>query len=131
MKSIIKQIAFLFLAGTFAVSSCKKNDSAPMSPDAFATKEFQFNLATRKFAPEIELNANIKSSAGIKLVYYYLLRGNFSPLLVHTEEPTPEHQSDYTFTIPNSAFAQLDMESVEGLKIMVKHLDNSSSEGFV
>lgn len=120
----------MLLAVTFAVSSCKE-EVGVKPDDIFVAKDFQYNMATKKMAPENELNGTIQSQSGIKLVYFYLLRTNLTPLLVHTEEPAVESQSDYTFSIPNSVFSALDMSKAEGLKIMVRHLDNSSSEGLV
>lgn len=130
MTNLIKKMAGAFLLASLMIYSCKE-DSATRPDDTFTAKEFIYNLATKKMSPDNELNGTIQSEAGIKLVYYYLVRDNASPLLVHTEEPLAEQQHKYDFKVPNSAFADQDMEMVKGLKIMVRHLDNSSSESFV
>ncbi len=114
----------------FIMSSCKEDDETRLD-DAITAKDFVYNLATKKMSPDNELNGSIQSQAGIKLVYYYLLRHNASPVLVHTDEPVAEKQYDYDFKVPNSAFSDQDMAMVKGVKIMIRHLDNSSSEGLV
>jgi hypothetical protein len=130
MKRIINHLSCIFLLGISAFSSCKE-DQALKPADTFTTKDFTYNLATRKFAPEVELNGNIKSEEGIKLIYYYLERNGSTSQLVHTAEPAAENQKDYSFTIPNAAFSQYDMTNAVGLKVMVRHLNNTSSEGFL
>lgn len=130
MKRIINQIAGIFLIAIFVFTSCKEEDDIK-SADVFTNKEFVYNLATKKFEPETELNGHINSAGGINLVYYYVLRDDHPPLLIYTDEPAAENRSDYNYTIPNASFASLDMDSVSGLKIMARHVDNTSSEGLV
>lgn len=130
MTTIIKKIACILLFAAFVVSSCKEDDEVRVD-DTIAAEDFIYNLATRKMSPGNELSGTIHSEAGIKLVYFYLLRDNASPLLVHTEEPGAEQQHEYVFSVPNSAFSDQNMENVKGIRIMIRHLDNSSSEGLV
>lgn len=130
MITITKKIACVFLLAALGVSSCKE-ESETRVDDTITAKDFIYNLATRKMSPDSELNGTIQSDAGIKLVYYYLLRDSANPLLVHTEEPGVEQQHEYAFKVPNSAFEDQNMEKVKGVKVMIRHLDNSSSEGLI
>jgi hypothetical protein len=130
MTNLIKKMAGVVLLALLMMSSCKEDNETHLD-DTIIAKDFIYNLATKKMSPDNELNGTIQSEAGIKLVYYYLLRDNANPVLVHTEEPVAEQQYEYHFKLPNSAFADQDMAVVKGLKIMIRHLDNSSSEGLV
>lgn len=129
MKVVINRIVGLFMLGVLVLCSCKQ-DKELKPADTYTLGDFVYNLATKKFEPQIELNGNIQSASGIKLVYYYLLRGEENPpVLIHTEEPNQESQFDYNFTIPNSVFSDKNMEEVTGVKVVLRHLDNTSSEG--
>lgn len=117
------------MLGMLVLSSCKE-EKALKPADTYTLGDFVYNLATKKFEPQAELNGNIQSASGIKLVYYYLLRGEENaPVLIHTEEPDSESQFNYNFTIPNTVFSEVNMEEVSGVKVVLRHLDNTSSEG--
>ncbi|WP_256010097.1 hypothetical protein [Desertivirga xinjiangensis] len=128
MKGIINKVACVFLLGLVIMTSCKEEKELKPA-DTYTLGDFVYNLATKKFEPEAQLSGNIQSASGIKLVYYYLLRGEENPpVLVHTEEPAQENQFDYNFTIPNESFSAFDMKEATGVKVVLRHLDNTSSE---
>lgn len=131
MITITKKIAWVFLLAALGMMSSCKEDNETRMDDIITANDFIYNLATRKMSPDTELNGTIKSEAGIKLVYYYLLRDSANPLLIHTEEPSIDQHHEYVFKVPNSAFGDQNMEKVRGVKVMIRHLDNSSSEGLV
>lgn len=112
------------------ITACKKEDIV-VSPDVLTTKDFTYNLATQQITPDEEINALLESPSGIRSVYCYLIRNNYSDSLIYVINPTEEDVNSLQIEIPTSTYAAADLSEVEGVKVMVKHLDNSSFEGFI
>ncbi|WP_316813334.1 hypothetical protein [Pedobacter heparinus] len=123
-------ILVLMLAAVF-LQSCKKDKVATSSPDSFSTKEFSYNTATKQLSPEAELNGELNSPAGIKLIYCYLVRSNTTDSLIYIGKPAEGSSSNYKFSIPPASYASAKLTQVSGIRVMVKHLDNTSFEGFI
>jgi hypothetical protein len=132
MKSIYNFCIIALLLASVLLQSCEKDKIATgSSPDSFSTKEFTYNTATKQLSPEAELNAELASPAGIKLIYCYLVRNNTTDSLIYIGTPAEDSRSNYKFTIPSTAYSTAKLTQVSGIKIMVKHLDNTSFEGFI
>jgi hypothetical protein len=110
---------------------CKKDKTAVSSPDTINTRDFSYNMATKQISPDAEINGELNSPAGIKLVYYYLVRNNIPDSLVHIGTPAEESRNNYKFSIPTANFGSVKMMQASGIKMMVKHLDNTSFEAFI
>jgi hypothetical protein len=132
MKSIPKILsAVLIMAVVLLVAAaCKKSDAA-VAEDNLTAEEFTFNTATKELSPAPRVNAELASPAGIISVYCYLLRDNHSDSLIYVANPEENEVNGFTLTIPTENFAEADLSEVRGVKVMVKHLDNSSYEGFI
>jgi len=131
MKSIYNFCIVTLLFASVLLQGCKKDKVTGASPDTFNTKEFTYNTATKQLSPEAELNGELSSPAGIKLIYCYLVRSNTTDSLIYIGTPTEDSRSNYKFSIPSSAYSTAKLTQVAGIKIMVKHLDNTSFEGFI
>lgn len=119
------------LLGILICSACKKDKTAASVPDTLNTKDFVFNTANKQITPDAEIGAELNSPAGIQLIYAYLVRNNTTDSLIYIGTPTVEQQHAYAFKIPAANYAQAKMQAVKGIRIMVKHLDNTSYEGFI
>ncbi|AOM75755.1 hypothetical protein BFS30_00350 [Pedobacter steynii] len=128
MKHSFLTIAVL---SSMLLYSCKKDKTAVSSPDTISTRDFSYNIATRQISPDAEINGELNSPAGIKLIYYYLVRNNIPDSLVHIGTPAEGSRNSYKFSIPTGNFGNAKMNQVTGIKMMVKHLDNTSFEGFI
>ena len=113
------------------LQSCKKDKTTGSSPDILNTRDFSYNMATRQISPDTEINGELNSPAGIKLIYYYLVRNNIPDSLIYIGTPPAESTNIYKFNLPGLSFGNAKMTSVSGIKMMVKHLDNTSFEGFI
>ena len=51
------------------LQGCKKDKTTGSSPDALSTKEFSYIMATKQLSPDTEIYGELKSRAGIKLIY--------------------------------------------------------------
>lgn len=122
-------VALLFAA--VIVQSCEKDKVATSSPDTFTTKEFTYNTATKQLSPEAELNGELNSPAGVKLIYCYLVRNNTTDSLIYIGTPAEDSSVNYKFSIPAASYATAKLTQVTGIRVMVKHLDNTSFEGFI
>lgn len=130
MKKTLLVITLLLSA--VVLNSCKKDKTAnPASSDTLDAKAFVYNTATRQMSPDVEINGALQSPSGIKLVYYYLVRNNTTDSLIYIGTPAAEAKNAYTFSIPAASYATAKLTQVAGIKVMVKHLDNSSFEGFI
>lgn len=130
MKSIYNFCTLVLLL-SLSLQGCKKDKVATASPDTFNTKEFTYNTATKQLSPEAELNGELISPAGVKLVYCYLVRTDKTDSLIYIGTPAENENGNYKFSIPSSSYATAKLTQVSGVKIMVKHLDNTSFEGFI
>lgn len=130
MKTKLLIIA-LFLSAVL-LNSCKKDHTeSAVQTDQLNTKEFSYNTATGLISPDEEINAELSSTAGIKLIYCYLVRGNVTDSLIFTGNPAAENKNNYKFKIPTVNFSSAKLAQVSGIRVMVKHLDNSSYEGMI
>lgn len=129
---LIQNLWFLGLIISSVIGqSCKKDKVVTSSPDTFTTKAFTYNTATKQLSPETELNGELNSPAGIKLIYCYLVRDNTTDSLIYIGIPAEDSRVNYKFSIPAATYAAAKLTQVTGIKVMVKHLDNTSFEGFI
>lgn len=131
MKSIYNFCILAMLLSAVLLQSCEKDKIAGSSPDTFSTKEFTYNTATKQLSPEAELNGELSSPAGVKLIYCYLVRNNTTDSLIYIGTPAVDSRSNYKFSIPTTAYSSAKLAQVSGIRVMVKHLDNTSFEGFI
>lgn len=114
------------------LQGCKKDKTTgSSSPDVLSTKDFSYNMATRQISPDAEINGELNSPAGIKLIYYYLVRNDVPDSLIYIGTPPGESRNAYKFNVPTLSFGNAKMTAVSGIKMMVKHLDNTSFESFI
>lgn len=130
MKSIYNFCTLVLLL-SLSLQGCKKDKVTSSSPDTFNTKEFTYNTATKQLSPEAVLNGELISPAGVKLIYCYLVRTDKSDSLIYIGTPAENENGNYKFSIPPSSYASARLTQVSGIKVMVKHLDNTSFEGFI
>ncbi len=123
-------IAALLIA-TVIVQSCKKDKVVTSSPDTFTTKEYTYNTATKQLSPEAEINGELSSPVGVKLIYCYLVRNNTTDSLIYIGTPAENSRADYKFSIPSATYTNAKLVQVSGIRVMVKHVDNTSFEGFI
>ncbi|SMC93758.1 hypothetical protein [Pedobacter nyackensis] len=121
----------VLLIASVLMQSCKKDKVGISSPDTFSTNEFTYNMATKQISPDAQINAELISPAGIKLIYCYLVRNNTTDSLIYIGNPAEDSRNNYKFNIPSSSYAVAKMAQVMGVKVMVKHLDNTTFEGFI
>lgn len=131
MKAINNLWIIILLIASVLMQSCEKDKVATSSPDTFNTKEFTYNTATKQISPDAEINAELASPAGVKLIYCYLVRSNTTDSLIYIGNPAEDSRSNYKFNIPTTSFATAELAQVSGIKVMVKHMDNTSFEGFI
>ena len=113
------------------LGACKKDKVTEQHETVITAKEFSFNMAVKAITPDTEINGDITSGAGIKQVYGYLVRRDKTDSLVYRSVQDAINQQQFHFSIPTASFAAANLEKVEGIKIMVKNMDNSTHEGFV
>lgn len=118
----------LILSFLLAIASCRDKDQ-PSPADTITTQDFIYNSATRQFTPDTAVSGTVSSPAGVQLIYFYLVRNNRTDSLIYAGTPATESRHDYSFSIPNGAFINTDMREATGIKVMVRHTDNSSYEG--
>jgi hypothetical protein len=131
MKAINNFWVIALLIASVLIQSCEKDKVATSSPDTFSTKEFTYNTATKQIGPDAAINAELASPAGVKLIYCYLVRSNTTDSLVYIGTPDEDSRSNYKFNIPTSSYAAAKLAQVTGIRVMVKHMDNTSFEGFI
>lgn len=127
-----KFLMAVLLLSSILLYSCKKDQhSATAQADQLSTKEFSFNTATGLISPDQEINAELNSPAGVKLIYCYLVRSNVTDSLIYIGTPAADSKNTYKFKIPTVNFSLAKLGQVSGIRVLVKHLDNSSFEGFI
>jgi hypothetical protein len=131
MKSINNLWIIVLLISSIFMQSCKKDKVTNSSPDTFSTKEFTYNKATKQLSPDATINAQLDAPAGIKLIYCYLVRNNTTDSLIYIGTPAEDSRNNYNFSIPTANFSSANLTQVSGIRVMVKHLDNTSFEGFI
>lgn len=128
----------IFVLGcVFGMNACTKsaddiiaNDKG--ADDLIETKSYTYNTATKQLSPDADIEAKITAQKDISWIYTYLIReGNADSLLdiMYTNEL--EDKRNLNFSIPGSKFANIQMDDISGLKLMIKRTDNSSSEAFI
>lgn len=123
---VIMVISFILL------NSCKKDKNAATDkPDVLTAKEFTFNTAIGQTGPDTVLNGELNSTIGIRLIYFYLMRSDKTDSLIYRDTPTQESRNLYHFSIPTKSFSAAKLTKVTGIRVMVKHIDNSSFEGLI
>lgn len=122
----------MIVSGFFFLNSCKKDKTTLADTmDVLTTKEFTFNTAIGQTGPDTILNGELNSTIGIRLIYFYLMRNNTTDSLIYRDTPAEENRNHYNFSIPTRSFSSAKLARVTGIRVMVKHLDNSSFEGFI
>ncbi|MGY0035581.1 hypothetical protein [Pedobacter sp. NJ-S-72] len=122
----------LIAAGFLFLNSCKKDKTTTADTmDVLTTKEFTFNTAIGQTGPDTILNGELNSAIGIRLIYFYLMRSNTTDSLIYRDTPAEENRNHYNFSIPTKSFSSAKLAKVTGIRVMVKHIDNSSFEGFI
>ncbi len=129
IKSILTLVTFALTP--MLMISCKKDKEAANVPDDFISKAFSFNTATKQISPDAAIKATLNSPAGIRLLYCYLVRSNTTDSLLYIATPSSAQQNQYELSIPPDTYTNTKMQDVKGIRVMVKHLDNSSFEGFI
>lgn len=131
MKPINNFWILPLLCCTFLIHSCKKDKVSSSGSDTLIAKEFSYNTATKQVSPDAELNGELNSPTGIKLIYCYLVRSNTTDSLIYIGTPATNDKNNYKFSIPTASYSSARLNQVTGIKVMVKHLDNTSFEGFI
>ena len=118
--------------GIILLNSCKKDKTAATDkPDVLTAKEFTFNTAIGQTGPDTVLNGELNSTIGIRLIYFYLMRSDKTDSLIYRDSPAQENRNLYHFSIPTKSFSAAKLAKVTGIRVMVKHIDNSSFEGLI
>lgn len=123
MKTILSYFSLLLLFAV-GVFSCKKDQlqsTTSMTADAYV-----YNKATGKFSPT-PVGGTLNSSAGVKVVFYYLQRSGAQDSLIQTDMPQGDTKA-YKFQLKDDVTASLqtsNMSAVTGIKILVRNTDNS------
>ncbi|MBB5623855.1 hypothetical protein HDE69_004943 [Pedobacter cryoconitis] len=121
----------MIAAGFILLNSCKKDKTAVNTPDVLTAKAFTFNTAIGQTGPDTILNGELNSTVGIRLIYFYLMRSDKTDSLIYRDTPAQENRNLYRFSIPAKSFSAAKLTKVTGIKVMVKHIDNSSFEGLI
>lgn len=131
MKNIF--LPFIVFLATLFITGCTKTDSNVKGvPDEVTSVEYEYNTATKKFTPEGDVTAQIISPTGVRHIYSYLIRSDAPDSLVNIHFASDASTAGNTnLVIPASLFANINMSSVTGIKLMIKHLDNTSHEDFI
>lgn len=122
----------IMVIGFILLNSCKKDKTAATDkPDVLTAKEFTFNTAIGQTGPDTVLNGELNSTIGIRLIYFYLMRSDKTDSLIYRDTPAQENRNVYHFSIPTKNFSTAKLTKVTGIRVMVKHIDNSSFEGLI
>ncbi|ANH82879.1 hypothetical protein A8C56_19490 [Niabella ginsenosidivorans] len=109
--------------------ACKKdynqNITDRESADKVTAVAYQYNTATKKFSPQDSITAQIASPAGVNQVYVYLVRSNSTDSVVTVFFPPDGSENDVAMGVSPAVFSKIDMSAATGLKLMIKHRDNS------
>ncbi len=130
-KNRIKLLSIL-LFGLTILGACKKDDTQAGANVSIESKEYSFNIATKEFTPDNTITANVKSDVGVESVYAYLIRGNKPDSLIRIFLPGEgDNINDLNLNIEASVFAKADMSAAEGIKMVVKSLNNAGHVALV
>lgn len=112
--------------------SCNKDESQVESvPDTITSSDYQFNTANKKFTPGDSVKVQIASPTGVRLVYNYLVRTDKPDSLINVYYAPAGDNNDVSYAIPLSIFSKINMINAKGIRVMVKHDDNTSYDGMV
>ncbi|MDQ8003335.1 MAG: hypothetical protein REI64_00970 [Pedobacter sp.] len=125
-----KNLIGSMLVGVLLLVACKKQTAQENIADEVTTKDFVYNIATKNITPDELVNAKIASPIGVKLIYCYLSRANATDSLIHIELVDEQQKNNVNLTIPKDAFSTANIH-IKGVKLAIKHIDNSSFESFV
>lgn len=129
MKKIINALLLTVITGLCIFTACKKDDVKISAEDEVVAGEFTYNLATKKVTPNATVNAQITSPAGVKFIYCYLVRSNAPDSIIYTYYAT-EDANNVNLEIPTESFLSA-TTNISGVKLSIKHLDNSSDNAFI
>ncbi len=129
MQKFLYYIMLLpLMAGMF--NSCKKEkETVTFRADDVTVIDYEYNTATKRLSPQNSVSAQITSAAGIRHIYTYLVRPNFTDTLVKVEYADETNTNSYNYSLPAEFFNKFKMQDVAGLKLMIMHHDNTAGEG--
>jgi len=135
MKYCFKYIAVAFLPALILLAACHKDYRLPgdsQSDDTVNTGTYVYNTVTKKFTPD-DISVSIASGAGVKFVYSYLQRGGTPDTLVKVfyYDTAKVDRSNVQLVLPATIFSKINMTEVSGIKLMIKHIDNSYDEQII
>jgi hypothetical protein len=128
-----KLIIPMVMLSMIIMGACKKETevAAGSGTAVITAKDFTFNTALKVITPDEEINGEITAAVKIKQIYGYLVRTGKTDSLVYRSTQDAINQNNFQFNIPTAAYENANLEQLEGIKLMVKHQDNSTSTGFV
>lgn len=127
----------LFLGCVWSMNACTKTPDDLIADDKGAddiieSSNYTFNTATKAFEPTADIEARVSSQKDINWIYAYLIREGSADSLLHVFYTRDlEDKRDIDLTIDGALFANIPMENVSGLKLMIKRSDNSADEAFI
>lgn len=130
MKQKLK-ITLLILCIAASFAACKKDKVSQKGMAVVTAKEFSYNTALKAITPDEMINGNISTPTGIKQVYGYLVRSDKTDSLIYSSPPEAVNQHDFHFVIPTEHYASAKLDKMQGIKLMIREMNNGSSEGFV
>src|SRR5690606_17201124 len=90
------------------------------------------NIATKQLSPDANIQAKITAQKDISWIYTYLIReGKADSLLSILYTKDLDDKRNLDIAIEGTKFANIHMENVSGLKLMIKRADNSSDQSFI
>lgn len=132
MKNVNSILICLVAMLAFALCSCSKGESTKtQTPDVITTNDYQFNTATKKFTPADSIQAQVASGYGVKYIYNYLVREGSPDTLINIFYNTDPKGGTTSFGISRSVFSNIKMANARGIRLLVKHNDNTSYEGWI
>lgn len=114
-----------------ALAACKKDKAAEKGLTELTAKEFSYNMALKAITPDEVINGDISAASGIKQIYGYLIRLNKTDSLVYRSTQEVINQTNFHFVIPTENYATANLEKMQGIKLMIRDMDNSTFEGFI
>ncbi|MFT4092833.1 MAG: hypothetical protein QM640_04275 [Niabella sp.] len=129
MKRFLSILLITIFSFCILMVACKKDYNKSItdseSEDNVTAVAYQYNTATKKFSPQDSIVAQITSASGVKQVYVYLVRSGEPDSVVIVFFPPGGSENDVAMGVSASIFSKIDMSSTKGLKLMIKHRDNS------
>lgn len=134
MKSIMFKISCCLLLCAVTICSCKKSYNPPQdikTGSNIITQEYTYNTATKKFTPTDDIKIDINSPVSVRLIYHYLMREGRPDSIISTFYDSTGNNNSFSITLPASRFADINMSNATGIRMMIKHTDNSYDEKMV